>query len=321
MRLISTYRLLGIGIVFYLLSSTIIAQNNKVSINPYTQTIQIGEQIRVDINVKSNGTDSIIWPVIGDTIVTQIEVVEIMDPDTIFADSNTNEEITGFKKQIVITSFDSGLWAFPELTVWIDSIPYTTEAFLIEVSTVEVDTAKAFKQIVAPMELPMTFMEYLKKYYIYGVYAWVAIIILAIIAYLIGKEAKVKSTKINAPKIPAHVIALERLEQLESENLWQSGAYKAFHIQVSDIIREYIENRFHIPVKESTTDEIKHLLKQIRLDKDLRNEVVSALRISDLAKFAKAVPLSEENEQCLATAYKLVDTTKITEVKKLETDE
>ena len=320
MRLISTYRILGIGLVFWLLSSTVIAQNNKVSVNPYTQTIQIGEQIRVDISVNTDGNENIIWPEFGDTIITQIEVVESLNPDTIFADSNTKESITAFKKQIVITSFDSGLWAFPELTIWVDSIPYTTEAFLIEVATVEVDTAKAFKEIVAPLALPMTFMEYLKKYYIYAVYTWVAILILAVLAYFIGKDAKAKSTRSNAPKIPAHVIALERLEQLKSENLWQTGAFKAFHIQVSDITREYIENRFHIPVKESTTDEIKHLLKQIRLDKDLRNEIITALRISDLAKFAKAIPLAEENEQCMTTAYKLVDHTKITEVKKPETD-
>ena len=269
MSLFTTYRIWGLSLILGMISITGLTQNNKVSINPYTQTIQIGEQIRVDINVNSNGNEVIIWPSFRDTIITQIEVVESQEVDTIFTDSSTKESIEAFKKQIIITSFDSGLWAFPELTIWVDSIPYTTESFLIEVATIEVDTSKAFKAIIDPIDIPMTFMEYFKKYYIYGLYAWAALIVLAILAYFIGKDAKIKSTISNAPKIPAHVIALERLEQLKSENLWQTGAFKAFHIQISDITREYIENRFHIPVKESTTDEIKHLLKQIRLEKDL----------------------------------------------------
>ena len=133
---------------------------------------------------------------------------------------------------------------------------------------------------------------------------------LAILAYFIGSTPKLKEEQEYITLIPAHITALERLDQLKSEQLWQSGAFKAYHIQVSDIIREYVENRFRIPVKESTTDEIKHLLKKTRMDKSLRKEVVSSLRISDLVKFAKANPLPQENEDCLTIAYKLVELTK-----------
>jgi activator of HSP90 ATPase len=101
------------------------------------------------------------------------------------------------------------------------------------------------------------------------------------------------------------------LNALKEEKLWQQGAYKAYHIQLSDIIREYLENRFDIPVMESTTDEIKHLLRQKNLEKSLRDQVISALRISDLAKFAKAIPLPDENEFCMATGYSLVENTQV----------
>lgn len=299
------------------------AQNALVTINPYSQSILIGEQVRVDINIATDENHSIIWPEFSDTVITQIEVIDYSKVDTVYADTNLKENIQGFSKQLIITSFDSGLWAFPELTVWIDSIPYTTESFLFEVNTVEVDTTKAFADIVNPIDLPMTFMEYVQKYYIYAVYAYLAIAILAIIAYVIGTDYVIKEKKKRIPKKAAHLIALERLEQLKSEGLWQSGAYKAYHIQISDITRQYLENRYNIPVLESTTDEIKHLLKQIRMEKNLRVEIIEALRISDLVKFAKAMPLAEENEVCLETAYALVESTKLEEVKppKTETNE
>ncbi len=315
MRNSSTYRFYN-GIILLVLilgTSTLNAQNSKVSINPFSQSILIGEQIRVEINVGATNEQTVIWPEFTDTITTQIEIIQSHEVDTIFNDSVTHEIIEGYQKQLVITSFDSGLWAFPELIVWIDSVPYTTEAFLFEVNTVEVDTAKAFADIIQPIELPMTFLEYIQAYYIYGVIAYGILMALAILAFIFGKKHVHKSSKTIKEIIAPHIIALERLDQLKGEELWQAGAYKAFHIQVSDILREYIENRFHIPVKESTTDEIKHLLKITRIDKTLRKEIIESLKVSDLVKFAKAIPVAEENEACMTTAYKIVDTTKIVE--------
>lgn len=306
--------------LFFINSVIGFSQSERVEINPYSQEFLIGEQVRVELNVVASNQEAIIWPKYTDTVTTQIEIIESSKIDTLFQDSLTKEDIIGYQKQWVITSFDSGLWSFPEATVWIDSIPYTTNAFFISVNTIEVDTAKGHIDIIEPIEVPMTVMEYIQAYYHYVLIAIAIIMILAIIAYFIGSDAK-NDDKL-APKIiiPAHIIALQRLEQLESEQLWQSGAVKAYHIQISDIIREYIENRFHIPVKESTTDEIKHLLKTIRIDKELRNNTIESLRISDLVKFAKSIPLPNENEDCLQTAHHLIESTKLVEPTTPETE-
>ncbi len=315
-----TYRIFLIGLLAISQISGK-SQTEKVTINPYIQNITIGEQIRVDLHVNASTDEHIIWPAFSDTITDKIDIVEVKKIDTLYSDSIQKTGILGYSQQIIVSSFDSGLWAFPEVIFWIDSLQYTTDAFLIEVNTVEVDTSKAFKDIVQPIEIPFTFFEYIKMYYTYGLLLYAILVVLAIIAYFLGKDANKGLSFKPEITIPPHVIALNRLEQLESEKLWQSGAYKAFHIQVSDITREYIENRFHIPVLESTTDEINHLLRQTRMDKKLRTEIIASLRISDLAKFAKAIPLPEENEECIATAYKLVEVTKIDESQSNVTNE
>ena len=50
------------------------------------------------------------------------------------------------------------------------------------------------------------------------------------------------------------------------------------------------------------------------MKKSLRSEIIESLRVSDLVKFAKAIPLPLENDACIDVAYKLVDETKIVEV-------
>ncbi len=311
--MITFFRYIVLILAITVLGWNVNAQSERVRINPFSQELLIGEQTRVELTVYARVDEKIIWPEFTDTVTTQIEIIESHPIDTIFEDSISKQTIIGYQKQWVISSFDSGLWAFPETTVWIDSIPFSTNSFLLAIGTVDVDTAKGFIDIVEPIQIPMTLWEYIQAYYHYPLIGIGVLFALAILAFIIGKNAKKEGQITPKISIPAHITALERLNQLESEQLWQSGAFKAYHIQISDIIREYIENRFHVPVKESTTDELKHLLKITRMDKNLRKEVLESLGLSDLVKFAKATPLPHENEDSIALAYKLVDQTKIVE--------
>ena len=173
----------------------------------------------------------------------------------------------------------------------------------------QVDTSAAMAPIVDPIEIPLTFKEIMVIAGKIALVIWAVLLLIALVVYFLGKNPKTTELLPEKPQIPPHVRALERLDQLKSEELWQKGAIKAYHIQVSDIMKEYIENKFQVSAQESTTNEIKHLLKTCKISKSLRLEIVEALKISDLAKFAKASPLPHENEKCLETAYHLVNST------------
>ncbi len=54
---------------------------------------------------------------------------------------------------------------------------------------------------------------------------------------------------------PAHVIALRDLERLMSEKLWEKGEIKAYYTRLTEILRQYLENRFSVYSLEMTTDE------------------------------------------------------------------
>lgn len=284
---------------------------NRAIVNPYTHSILIGEPIRVDLIVEGSKVDFIEFPQFTDTITGHLEIISVGAIDTLYKDTLTKSEITGLKKQIVITSFDSGIWEFPELDFIVDYRMIHSEAFFVEVQTVMVDTSQVFKPIVEPIDLPMTWKELINHYYPIGLWIWGILIVLAVIAFFVGKDSEKANEQEPKVKILPHITALKRLEQLETDQLWQKGAFKAYHIELSDIVRQYLENRFDIQVLESTTDEVKHMLKQVPMNPGTRKEIIASLRISDLVKFAKATPTSEENENCLKTAYMVVNTTKL----------
>ena len=94
------------------------------------------------------------------------------------------------------------------------------------------------------------------------------------------------------------------------EKLWQEGKLKLYHSQLTDIIREYIENRFKIQAQELTTDEILFGFRNIAIDEESKYKLKQILLIADLVKFAKEVPLASENEMSMSNSYDFINGTK-----------
>jgi hypothetical protein len=117
------------------------------------------------------------------------------------------------------------------------------------------------------------------------------------------------------PSRPAHEIALEELNRLEAEKLWQQGNFKMYHTRLSDIIRAYIEHRWQIPALEQTTDEILSGFSKGMLEEELYRKLKHLLETADLVKFAKLQPVAYENEACMADSFALVRQTAVKALK------
>jgi hypothetical protein len=143
-------------------------------------------------------------------------------------------------------------------------------------------------------KVPFTFAEIMR----YVLIILGILLIIAIIAYII---IRIKQNKpiipVFKPAEPAHVIAFRELEKLKNEKLWQQGQFKQYYTRLTDIIRQYIENRYNVFAMESTSEEIVSDLKKLEIEnKKVLENLAQMLEISDLVKFAKAEPLPEENE-------------------------
>jgi hypothetical protein len=93
---------------------------------------------------------------------------------------------------------------------------------------------------------------------------------------------------------PAHEVALEALRRLESRRLPVDGKFEAHHVQLSEILRRYLEDGFGVAALEETTEEILFDLDRHGFDRATVKQVAALCNESDLVKFAKHTPTVED---------------------------
>lgn len=305
-------------VMLFLFSYSASSQDIKVAAKLDSNNIRIGEQVKLQLSIQYRVDDGrqikVRWPEMADTIRKEIEIVDQSKIDTIIPDKNNPFQFIQ-TKTLYITSFDSGYWAIPPFKFMIndDTNGYFTDPLLLSVGTVAVDTSLAIKGIKPPYEENYTFLDWIKDnmYVVYG--TLIAILVIILVIYIIRYFKKVKPPMVivEIPKIPAHIIAFEKLDKLKNEKLWQEGKLKLYHITLTEIVREYIENRFKIQALEQTTEEILYGFRNIAMDEESGMKLKKLLVLADLVKFAKEQPLPNENELSLSDAYDFINGTKI----------
>ena len=83
---------------------------------------------------------------------------------------------------------------------------------------------------------------------------------------------------------------MNRLNKLFDSDYVRRGKIKEYYLQLSEILRNYLERRFQILAIESTTHEILRDLSGKEIDRPLRDLLKEVLEAADLAKFAKWNP-------------------------------
>ncbi|MEE4352461.1 MAG: hypothetical protein V2J25_06280 [Desulfatiglans sp.] len=106
------------------------------------------------------------------------------------------------------------------------------------------------------------------------------------------------------PYDPPHVVALNRIEKLEADRVFEKGHVKDFYFQFSEILRQYLESIRGFPAAEYTTEEIIFHIRQ-EVDRD----IVPLLRNADLVKFADMVPSQAGKEETVRKALDFIDRT------------
>jgi hypothetical protein len=104
--------------------------------------------------------------------------------------------------------------------------------------------------------------------------------------------------------------------------LWQKGAIKTYYTRLTEILRQYLENRFRVFSLELTTDETLDSLIKTGFKKDGSYKLLkTVLTGADLVKFAKHIPEPTENESQYQKSWDFVFTTREIEVFTGEVDE
>ncbi len=268
----------------------------------------IGGQIYLTLSLEVNAGDRVTWPETGDTLTSRVEIISKTPVDT----SKTENGKLLLSQKLLITSFDTGFITVPPVSFQLATNGGSTQQLLsdpllLEITKPTVDLTKDIRDIKPVMTAPYTLRDFLP---------W---ILLLLAAGLIGTLLwfYIRNRKRNKPFIklpsrparPPHELALEALDNLKKEQLWQKGQVKEYYTRLTDILREYFEKRFGVNAAEMTSDEILGVMKDFLEEVSTLNDLRKVLTLADLAKFAKGQPIGAENELSFTYARSIVMTT------------
>lgn len=289
-------------LLFSLTVHQALGQDVQLSAKVDTSHFLIGDQITLELNAQLPAGTHFAWPILGDTVTAQIEVVDKMPVDTIL----TKEQLQ-LHQSLTLTVFDSGYHVLPPLVIhYGDSLLQQAQSapLLLMVETVEVDTTQAIKPLKAPLAAPYTFREIAP--WVLGGLSALAVILFLIWYYIRSRKKQPFIPVRHKPLIPAHTEALQELSKIRAAQLWQNGKLKTYHTQVTDVLRHYLYRQFGIQAAELTTYEILDLVKKQPIERLQINQLHEILERADMVKFAKSIPPANENEKSLDLAEAFV---------------
>jgi hypothetical protein len=287
------------------------SQDVKVTTRFDTSRIYIGDQTHFSITVDQPAGINLSIPSYKDTLYKKIEILS--GP---VVDSSINKEgrIKIIQKYLV-SSFDSGFYQVPPVIAELRT-ESGLKRFFSDYSPLEVmrvmiapaDTTLKIFDIIKPYRAPVTLGEILPWVLLVAV---LGVIIWAIIRYIRKRKKTQKGIEVVINPDPAHVIAFRELERLRDEKLWQNGEIKLYYTELTEILRQYLENRFRVFSLELTTSETLEALVKAGFKKDASyNQLKAVLTGADLVKFAKYKPEPTENESHFQTSWDFVTATK-----------
>jgi len=312
-----------IPIIFLFITiSGISGQEVKVTAAFDSSRIFLGDQIYFTITVDRPSELKLTLPVLKDTICKNIEIVSGPITDS--------SEIKGgrllIKEKYLITSFDSGFYQVPPVFAELKNenglkrfYSEYSQLAVMRVKIAPADTTAKFYDIVKPYKAPMTLGDMLPWLLLLTVFAFIIWATVRFIKKLRKSKTGIE-TVINPD--PAHIIAIRELERLREDQLWQKGEIKLYYTKLTEILRQYLENRYMVYSLELTTAETLDTLIKTGFKRDgLYNQLKTVLTGADLVKFAKYNPEPIENESHFQSSWDFVMATKEEEVNIDKVDE
>ena len=275
-------------LLLLLLASSVFAQQKQLVTSIDTTKNKIGAEFKLTLKATVDTKSKVVFPKLKN--MGALEVIQSYPIDTVKKDDRYE-----LIKKYGLTQFDSGKYTIPSIKILINNKIVASDSIQVEVANVQVDTLKQkmfdIKDI-APSDNSLG--NWWK--YLLGI---LLIIGLAALIYWFVKKYQKKKIEAEIYKTPIEK-ATSLLNSLEKKELWQKGEVKEYYSELTNIVRNYIEEAIEIPAMESTTSElieglkVASLKKKMMLSQDTIENLFVVLKQADLVKFAKSKPMDFE---------------------------
>lgn len=275
-------------VLYFLFSTAVFAQQKQLVTSIDTTKNKIGAEFKLTLKATVDTKSKVVFPKLKN--MGALEVIQSYPIDTVKKDDRYE-----LVKKYGLTQFDSGKYTIPSIKILINNKVVASDSIQVEVANVLVDTLKQkmfdIKDI-APADNSLgNWWKYLLGFLL--------IIGIAALIYWFIKKYQKKKIEAEIYKTPIEK-ATSLLNSLEQKELWQKGEVKEYYSELTNIVRNYIEEAIEIPAMESTTSElieglkVASLKKKMSLSQDTIENLFVVLKQADLVKFAKSKPMDFE---------------------------
>ncbi len=294
-------RILVFSFLVFSFFSSLNLFSQKISATVDRDKILIGEQIELKVlvtDIDKSNADVSHWFDLPDSF-NHMEIVKRFPIDTISAEGTTN-----YSQKIILTSFDSGVWQIPAITVsFAEKISINALPISISVLPVDVSNLKEYHDFKEIIEVkPETDWLFL------GSIA-ASVIVLGIIMFLViryFRRRKLKPKQVS--KIFGIKEVLQQLDDLETKGLIEKQQHKLFFTELITICKNFSDEQLNIYSANKTTDEYMLMLKNKVGNEPAQIRYFQILRLADAVKFAKFIPPNNECTDAVFDAKTFVQT-------------
>ncbi|MCU0285706.1 MAG: hypothetical protein MUF15_04835 [Acidobacteria bacterium] len=256
--------------------------NTQVSISVSENLAFIGDRIRLKIIIKTTSdVDNI-------NVKSTAKEFDILDDKP--TQKRKEQDAIILEKQLEIAFFKTGDFNVGPFTVELkkndqvigtketNSVPVTVKTTLKE----EDKDIKPLKSLIELKGNPMYILKYL-------------IVVIALIGIILFVLYWLKRRKAKAAETPKRLLSpLEELElrikELYQQSLFEKGKMKLFFLELTIILKQFIQRSYQFKAEDFTTYETLYDLKKCESDAQILNNMEFLFITADLVKFAKYIP-------------------------------
>lgn len=274
---LTTHRVLLL-LLFHFTGTYVFAQQaSTIKATVDKNKILIGEQFSLTIETTIPENE----PIRSITIdsIPHFEFIGNSKNDTINKSGNTI-----IRRQLTVTSFDSGQWIIPPYVI---SEGVQSDSITVNVGFSEFDSNQPYHDIKDVEDIP----EEREQNITWWIVAGAALLLVIILLYALTRKKKVAPEPVTTAALTPYQVAMQALQQLQANE----PDSKTFHTGLSDILRDYADSRLGLSTNQQTTNQLLNSISTYLLPETTFNNVKQALLLGDFVKFAKFTPQATED--------------------------
>ncbi len=285
----------------------------KLSVRMTPAEPTIGDELRLVIRAEAEADVELLMPEFGEAL-SRYTIIEFVPSKNIAANGTTVETQT-----YTLQPFVSGPQSIPPILVeFVDnrpgkqSAPDDFDAYEILTDRIQFNVKSVLDDSDNSLRPPMGELQLIESKSQSPIY-WIVGFGIALLLAVLALIFIWRNSKRGARRRSAYEVAAARLADLKADRRSSNPTLSvdAFYVEVSSVIRQYLEDRFEIRAPEQTTDEFLQLAaEQSALSREHQRLLADFLQQCDIVKFAGKTATDDDMARSLVLGDQFLEETR-----------